>query len=353
MRDRLSQFFRHRLLSGATVSLLLLMIWQVLAAPASGVLLGPRSLQISSGVISTTSIYKLTFDLSTPGQLGSIALQFCANSPNFNDICVTPPGLSVADAVLAEQSGQTGFTISAASDATNLILTRPPAPSTVQTLSYTFENIMNPSVVGSYFVRMLTFASSDASGPNSDYGGVVFAVNNNLSVTAEVPPFLIFCAALTIPTLDCENAEGNYINFGELSSVRPSFGTSQVLSATNAKDGYNVTLTGTTLTSGNNEITPITAADVSRPGTAQFGLNLRANNSPSGGTEPVGPGVGAPAGSYGSANFYQFKPGDTIISTTRPDDVRRYTASYLVNVPRTQAPGVYVSTVTYICLGNF
>jgi hypothetical protein len=123
--------------------------------------------------------------------------------------------------------------------------------------------------------------------------------------------------------------------------------------ATNAGDGYSVTVTGTTLTSGNNTIVSLTTNDVSRPGTAQFGFNLRANAAPSVGSNPSGPGVGAPSSNYNQPDSYRFADGDIIIANSVPDDVRLYTASYIANVPPTQAAGVYVSTLTYVCLAEF
>ncbi len=343
----------HRTRPLIAVGLITVLLWQLLFSAAYGAELGDRSMKMSSSVAGATATYEVGFDISTPGPLGSISIQYCSNSPIFPDPCVAPAGLSLANVALTAQTGQTGFTLVPGPDQNTLLLSRPASPSTVGPVTYTFTGAVNPNSIGSYYVRMQTYATSDASGPAGDYGAIAFAINYDLSISAEVPPYLIFCAAVSIPILDCESAAGDYINFGELSSTRPSSGTSQVLSASNAKDGYNVTLDGTTMTSGNNEITALVAADASRPGTPQFGLNLRANASPSGGSEPDGPGVGAPLPGYNSPNFFRFVRGDIVISTDKPDEMRRYTASYLVNVPRTQAAGVYVSTVTYICLGNF
>lgn len=347
-------YIRSRRLPALLLACLLLVSAnQAIGKSAYGVPLGPRFLQLSSGTVSAQTDFILSFTLSTPGLLGSIEAQFCSNSPLLNEPCVAPNGLSLSGVQLTNQTGQSGFIIGPGSNVNTIILSRPPAPSVVGPISYTFTNAINPSQAGSYYVRLQTFVTSDASGPSSDYGGIAFAVNNNLSISAEVPPYLIFCAAITIPTFTCDSATGDYINFGELSSARASFGTSQMLSSTNAKDGYNLTLDGTTLTSGNNDITALLTPDVSRPGTAQFGLNLRANASPSEGEEPTGPGAGTPTGAYALPNFFQFQKGDIVASAPKPDLTRRYTASYLVNVPKTQAAGIYVSTVTYICLGNF
>ena len=338
----------------AVVGLLVLGCWQLFFAPVSGAQLGNRKLQISNSYASGNSTYALSFDLSSAGNLGSIEVEFCANDPISGNPCTAPNGLDLSGVSLSAQSGQTGFSLDSASTSNRLILSRPTAlAAPVGPVSYTFTNAINPDAPGSYFVRLQTFATTDASGSASDYGGIAYAINTNLSISAEVPPYIIFCTAVSIPGLNCVNADGDYINFGELSAARPSRGSSQMLTATNARNGYSITIAGTTLISGNNVINQLAFSDVSRPGTPQFGLNLRANASPSGGLDPAGPGLAAPTAAYDTPNFFRFTSNEVVATTVAPDDLRLYTASYLVNVPAGQAPGVYVSTVTYICLANF
>ncbi len=343
-----------RLVLFAVIGLFVLGAWQLLFAPASGAQLGNRKLQISDSLASDPSIYALSFDLSSSGNLGSIDIEFCSNSAINGDPCVAPNGLDLSGVTLSSQTGQTGFTINGASTNNRLILSRAATlPAPVGPVSYTFTNAINPSSPGAYYVRLQTFATTDASGSASDYGGNAYAINADLSISAEVPPYIIFCTAVSIPGNSCANAAGDYINFGELSSTRASRGSSQMLTATNARNGYSISIAGTTLISGNNVINQLAVNDVSRPGTAQFGLNLRANVSPAGGLDPSGPGVATPTAAYNVPNFYRFTSNETVVTGTAPDDLRLYTASYIVNVPAAQPTGVYVSTVTYICLANF
>lgn len=353
MTWRMNASLTNRLPTYSAILVLVMSLGQTFLAPVNGAQLGKRSLQMSSSIGSEKATYKLGFTLSTAGTLGSIKVEFCTTSPAIGDPCTPPTGFTSSAATLVDQSGQVGFSLAAPPSANVFILKRLPLPSTVGPVSYTLDGVTNPRDAGSYYVRIQTFASSDATGSSSDYGAIVIAINNNLSITAEVPPYLIFCAAVSIPTYNCTSATGDYINFGELSSKIASAGTSQMLAATNAKSGYTITLSGTTLTSGNNVITALVVPDVSRPGTVQFGMNLKANISPSGGNEPTGPGVAVPAVGYAKPNFYRFIPGDVLVSTSVPDDIRRFTSSYVANIPSNQAAGVYVSTVTYICLGSF
>ncbi len=330
-----------------------LVLSHLIFSDASGAQLYHRSLQLGNNEISTATDYQLSFSTSTTGFIGSIVLEFCSNDPIPGNPCLAPTGFDARSAGLIDQTGPTGFSIAGASTANRLILTRASAVSPPSAARYHFNNVINPSVPGSYYVRLQTFASSDGSGPAGNYGGIAFAITNSLAVSALVPPYLIFCTALTINGLNCSDMTGDYIDLGELSSHHASSGSSQLLTATNAVDGYSVTVSGTTLTSGNNVINALSGGDVSRPGVGQFGLNLRANSTPPNGADPVGPGVAQPTANYAAPNIYRFGPGETLISHNAPDDVRKYTASYIVNVPSSQAPGVYVTTLTYICLATF
>ncbi len=249
----------------------------IVLAPAYGAQLGQREVKLSDNIIGDKSTYQLLFDLSTAGTHGSIEIDFCANSPFVTDPCMAPTGFTAATATLTNQAFQTGFSIDPSSTADKVILTRTPAAAPIGPVSYTFSGVTNPTSTGSYYVRLQTFATSDASGSASDYGGIAFAIINNISVSAEVPPYIIFCTGTSIPQQNCASAIGDFVNFGELSSQHTSTGISQMLAATNSASGYTITVNGTTLESGNNVVTALAANDVSRPGTSQFGLNLRAS----------------------------------------------------------------------------
>jgi hypothetical protein len=126
-----------------------------------------------------------------------------------------------------------------------------------------------------------------------------------------------------------------------------------MLLATNAANGYIIQVYGSTMTSGNNIINALASNAGSHPGSSQFGINLRANSVPPVGGDPTGPGIGQPAAGYNIPNSFRFVPDDIVASSVAPDDWRKYTASYLVNVPSDQPPGVYASTVTYVAAGSF
>jgi len=309
-----------------------------------------RSLKLSDDTPSVAAIYNFHFDNKSTSTLGSIDFQFCANDPIVGAPCTVPAGLDVSGATLTTQAGNTGFAISPASSPNDLILTRPPASAAATTNNYVFSNVVNPSAGGSYYVRIQTFASNDASGSYTEYGGLAYAITNLLSISVTVPPYLIFCVAISVPGPGCNGAIGNYINFGILLPTSTRSGSTQMYTATNGRSGYTVSVSGTTLTSGNNTI-PALASDVSRPGVSQFGINLRGNSSPSVGRDAVG--TGTVANGYDQANFFRFNTGDPVAQSPSVDGGTKYTVSYIVNIVANQAPGVYVSTLTYTCLANF
>lgn len=314
-----------------------------------------RRLAMSDSLAGATNVhYNLSFSGQSAGTVGSIRLQICSNDPFPGNPCVLPAGFDISNAQLLSQTGMTGFTIHVSTTVNELVLTRIPGATNAATVSYDLAGVTNPTNPGSYYGRLETFASTDATGPSHDAGGLAFAfVGGDLSIHTYVPPYLAFCIGNTIPAEDCSTAEGNYIDLGELSPTKTVTGITKMLVATNADFGYSLTVMGTTLTSGINVIPAMATPDISRPGTSQFGINLRANTTPSSGSEPSGMGRGVPTADYNVPNKFKFASGDMIASYNDPDYFRMYTADYIVNVSKDQPAGVYVTTLTYIALATF
>lgn len=325
---------------------------QLLSTMSSGADLGRRSFTLSSSEISAKTTGTLFLTLPNADILGTLVAEFCINSPLPEDSCIAPAGFDVSSAVLTNQSGPGGFIISPLTSANKVVFTRPPSVAS-GTVSLELNGIMNPSTPGSYFIRLQTYPTSDATGEASNQGGIAFSIFNALAISALVPPYLLFCTGITIPLQRCDEADGDFIDFGELSAARVSSSSSQMVAATNAIDGYTISVEGTSMASGSNIITPMSTNDISRPGTSQFGLNLQANSAPAAGRAVAGPGIGMPLAAYARSDSYRFVPGERLVATTAPDELREYTASYIVNVSKSQPPGVYVTTLTYICLASF
>jgi hypothetical protein len=312
-----------------------------------------RSLLLLDSLPGATTSYTVSFTIATPATLGSISITFCSNDPLLTDPCDAPAGFDISGATLSAQTGETGFGIGSGTTANQLILTRPAAASSAQPVSYTLDNVVNPSSAGSYYARLQTFSSTDASGAETDHGGLAFAINTGVSISAKVPPYLLFCGGVSIPSFDCSTASGNYINFGDFSPTSTSSAQTQLLIATNAESGYAIDYGGTTLTSGNNVIPALATADVSRPGVSQFGFNLRANQDPAIGQDPQGPGAGGVLAGYDQPNLYKFVANDAVATAATTSDYKEYTISYIANISSSQPAGVYASTLTYVALANF
>ncbi|HLZ14833.1 MAG TPA: hypothetical protein VKQ34_02465 [Candidatus Saccharimonadales bacterium] len=342
-----------KLLSVCSIVIIGLNVWPSSPAVVSAGQLAPRSLTMSDGLAAAHNVtYEVSMGIATSGTLGSIRIQLCSNTSLIDDPCVAPFGFDASGATLTTQTGATGFVISTDSTSNEIILTRPPAVQAPVTATYTFTNVTNPSNSGTFYARLLTYASSDATGPDTDDGGLAMATDPSLAISTEVPPFLKFCLGESITDFDCTTATEPFSDLGELSPTLTSAAQSQMVVATNASNGYTISSNGTTMTSGNNTITAMNGG-TSQKGTPQFGLNLVANTNPGIGQDPLGPGSGVALAGYNQTNHFRFTTGDALASSGVPEDFRKYTVSYIVNIPQNQPGGVYSTTLTYVCLANF
>lgn len=312
-----------------------------------------RTLELSDSTPGKTGVtYSASFQIATVATLGSVEFEFCSNSTFPTDVCVAPTGLDASHAVFEQESGISGFAISS-ENANEIVISRPPAPMTAVPANVIFSNITNPSSGGSYYLRVLTFPTNDASGPYTDNGGMAFSINVPIDIHVQVPPYLYFCTGNTISGTDCTTASGDFVELGQFLPTRTSSGQSQMVVATNAQTGYSITATGNTLTSGNNTIPPLSVDSPSQIGISQFGINLRANTNPTIGEDPSGPGSGAPTINYNQPNLYRYVNGDVIATNTTVEDGRKYTVSYVTDISNSQPAGIYAGTFTYVAMGNF
>jgi len=264
-----------------------------------------------------------------------------------------PTGLNVSSAGIASQSGIIGFSVSGSSTANSLIITKAPVAEAPAASTYVFSNITNPSTPNQIvYVRITVFDSINASGAIIDSGSVVFVVDDRFDISAYVPPYLTFCVAVNVAP-NCSTTTGFLGDFGEFKESGAVTTTTQFAVATNDPTGYNTFMGGQTLTSGTNIIPALATQTSSSPGSSQFGINLRANNSPSVGSNPDGIGTGLPAPSYNTSNQFRFSDSDKIAGATTTTDFNRYTISYIVNISEDQSPGIYATTITYTSIASF
>jgi len=313
-----------------------------------------RRLTLESSLVDANTRYLFQFDYTIAANIGSLHIEFCTNTPIPYEPCTIPSGLDVSAVALDTQTGETGFSIDGGnSDANNIVLTRAPAMVTPQTSSYNFSNAVNPDTAGTYYVRLYTFASIDATGPSTEEAGIAIAIIEGLGVSAYVPPFLQFCVGVTITGVDCLTATGSFLDFGTLSENTARTATSQMAAGTNGVGGVSISMIGTTMTSGINTIPGLNVRSPSNVGTSQFGLNLRNNSSPNVGIDEVGAGTIAPTTDYNVVNRFTFRDGDVVANSPISTEFSTMTSSYIVNIDPNQAAGVYSTTLTYVATATF
>lgn len=145
------------------------------------------------------------------------------------------------------------------------------------------------------------------------------------------------------------------IDLGTLSASAVKTDSNTMVINTNAFNGFTITVSGSTLTSGAYTIAAIgSTAAASTVGTEQFGINLVANTSPSVGANPSGTSpIGSAANQYNRADYFAFNSGATVATSTSPINQTTFTASYMANISSATEAGTYVTTLTYSATANF
>lgn len=354
MSSKRNSFKQLRFL--ATFVLILSLLLTIFPRTARAADLVQRRISLGSSFASEVTTHAFDFTTVTPSNIGSIQFQYCSNSPLFTEPCTPVPGLNVASAGIFSQTGLTGFYVSGATTASNLIISRAPVAAPAATnANFVFSNVVNPSTPDSVvYARITVFDDIDTAGAVIDTGAVVFVVDDRFNIDAYVPPYLTFCIAVSV-SIDCSNASGFLVDFGEFSPNRTATVTTQMAAATNDPNGYTIFLNGQTMVSGSNVIPALQAQSSSQSGQPQFGINLRANSNPSVGANPdAGPVAnGAPTPNYNTPNSYRFVSGESVARSTNSTGFNRYTVSYIVNVTDAQAPGVYATTLSYTAVATF
>lgn len=321
--------------------------------PVSAADLTNRTIIIGDSQAGVSTTHRYQFFNPTAGLLGSVRFEYCANSPLFNVACIPPVGLNVSGAGIALQTGTTGFAVSGLTTNSTAILTRLPSAILPVNSTFVLSNIINPtSADTTFYVRISTYTTDDATGSATDQGAVAFSTSGGLSIGVFVPPYLTFCVGVTVGP-SCSSSTGSLVDFGELSEFSTSTVTTQFAAATNDGLGLQVFLNGQTMTSGNNVIPALATQSNSIVGSSQFGLNLVSNSVPSVGANRTGSGTTFPNIGYSTSNQYRFVDGNLVARSTLPTDFNTFTVSYIVNVAEDQKPGFYASTLIYTAVASF
>ena len=380
----------HRFRALSILLALFVVTAQVVLIPqtASAAQITNRSLTLQAGATDGGSkpggvVYHL-FSFRLPGgsTVGSIRFQYCTTAADVGAAtCVTPTGLLTTSATLGTETGVTGFTLNNTTNGAPYLSRAPAAIGTNVDATYQLRSVTNPSygptvpdTNKTFFVRITTYATNNATGSVTDLGTVAASTAEPIIISGVMPESLVFCTGATISTTsgvpDCLTATSGVIAFNQLFSPTDTATTSsQMAASTNAGFGYTISVNGPTLTSGTNTITGMSAAGLGVRGTSQFGMNLKANTvltsttpvgievAPTASVSGTGPYRGQAAAGYDVVDNFKFVTGDTVAksdyTSAGASDAQIYTVTYIANVPGSQAAGTYTTTLTYICTATF
>lgn len=360
---------------------------------ASAAQITARSLTLQAGTTDGGSkpggVVNHLFSFTVPAgsTVGSIRFQYCETAADVGAAtCVTPTGLTTTSATLGSESGLTGFSmVNTTNGAPYLTRTAAAVGGSAVPATYQIRTVTNPSygptvpdTNKTFFVRIATFSSTNATGSPIDSGTVAASTAEPIILSGTMPESLVFCTGATVSVNvssvpDCSTATSGTIAFNQLfSPTDTATSSSQMAASTNAGAGYAISVNGPTLTSGSNTIAGMGSAGGSGTavpgvrGVAQFGLNLKANTVLTS-TTPIGAEVapvatgtnyrGQAAPGYDTVDNFKFVSGETVANSYNGSpgatDAQIYTVSYIANVPGSQAAGTYTSTLTYICTPTF
>ena len=357
------------------------------AAIASAAELQPRSLTLMGGTHdgsdADTAMDGATlpgglvdhrFDFSVPSgtNVGSIKFEYCTIA---SGTCTAPTGLDVTNATLGANSGAITGLAMGTKTANSAIVTRAAAAVTPGSVTVRLDSVVNPTTLGTFFVRITTYSSTDATTGAVDAGTVTASTAQAIELSGTMPESLIFCTGETV-TANCSVTTPGAVSFNQLfSPTSTSYATSQMAASTNAGQGYVITVNGATLTSGANSIPAMASAAAPTIGVSQFGMNLKENLTTLDGdnsSTDFGAEIAAASDAvdykgqaltgYNTADVYKYVSGDSVANsaydgasnnTLGPTNSQVYTASYIVNVAGNQYAGTYTTTLTYICTPTF
>lgn len=340
--------------------------------------------------------YSFSFGLGTAAQsIGSMAIQFCSDSPLPQTACTVPTGMD-ATAITGTVT-TTGFTtnntwnvdtatstttgyFSTAQSATRaniVLLQQPTAVATVTgnpTITFTLGSsasifIKNPTTAMSFYARLVTF-SDLAYTTAVDDGAAAGAATTNIDITSKVQEKLNFSTSATTvaPTAACTALSGSGAQplgdptNGVLDPTTPYYANTYFRLSTNASAGTGtlVQYSGDTLKSAaGNVITALTTTPVaSAAGTPQFGITLDTTDTQSGSgysftnLARVAPYNADTTFAYDTTSLTTPK---TIASASAGTVVACDTGSvkYVGNIATTTKAGLYKTRIIYSALPTF
>jgi hypothetical protein len=149
------------------------------------------------------------------------------------------------------------------------------------------------------------------------------------------------------------------INFGTLDATSTKFGSLAFSVRSFPAEGYSVYVDGYAPKSlAGHTITAMSSATTSSFGNEQFGINLRGNNSPSIGADPVPVpdstfAFGVAASGYGTVNNFKFVSGDVIATSPKGYGLTNFTLSSIINIAPNTPSGNYAGVLSIVAVPTF
>jgi hypothetical protein len=149
------------------------------------------------------------------------------------------------------------------------------------------------------------------------------------------------------------------VNFGALSTSVATTRTSTFSVLNYTSHGYSVYTIGSPPSNSGHTLSGMTPAGASQVGTEQYGINLKANTSPTTfGANPVQVpssdfSYGAAATNYNTANNFRYVAGEKIAEATQSSGQTNYTISYIVNVATTTPGGSYTGSQSIVVVATY
>jgi hypothetical protein len=379
--------------------------------PVNAAQLTSRSLAVSSTALGNIAVgnpgsgtngqkakYTFTFTPSTTA-ISSLSIMICTSPIPAAGSCTSPTGfdashvasiqsttlagsptLDTTTANSALSTNTQGSCTGSGTTRTNCILLKwssgtaqTASPQTIVFGGGASDYITNPTDTTNrtFYARIATYTDNAYTTLN-DYGSVASSTTTQITITAKVQEALNFSVGKTpvLPTASCTalNDDGS-ITLGDanngLSSTTAYDNHTYFRVSTNAINGTKIYYSGDTLKSGSNSIAAMTTQDVSRTGTAQFGLGIDSSDTQSGAGYSFSSLVAqAPYDSaqgtitnLGSAKF-DFQT----TSLTAPENIATSTGvitcdtgsvRYLANIATNTPPGLYTTTIDYIAVPTY
>ncbi len=372
-----------------TVAFTVSMVLPGVMGQASAAQVTTRSMQMSDSTPSATSVsYKLTFTPVTTTQ--ELIVDFCGDTPLIGATCafaagtvpnVTGVGSSLGTATTVG-SGTPVHTIKV----TGLTMTGG-SPYTI-----TFTGLTNPSSATSFYARVLTYGTGNATGyapanatggttttgTNVDYGGLALSTANAIAITARVMETLTFCVSATALSPDCPTATTPSIVLGHgsptatLSSTQVDVASVYTQLSTNAQTGAVVRMkasnscTNGGLSSNGGSTCTIpgvggTAAAIAA-GTAAVGMCV-APGSNSTATAPYIDATNSCPTTWGATNKYGMDGngatgttstyGGQIFATSAAVNAENNRCTFAATASLTTPAGIYTANESLIATGTF